>query len=332
MCILLLDLGVDGLAFDDRPLTPLDHLARKVCGSFAYPFRVVNTIRALVERGKCQPLLPLTSNAVAFYRGPEEGFAWLYASEYAGVNLEAQDSEGWTLLEDAAFNFGWWTQACVDDPAVCWQSLYLLRAAANPHGMSSPEITPLDAFLRGCTANQVEHAQKWLEVLAKSGVDLHEYAKEELKIHGNEQYLLVSWDEEIWKWTPTNRRVAYSFGETSKDLEIWVEDFDALSWFHCGRHDLDIFQFCTPAESLFRWKLLDARRNDALALAQKEIDSSSAVGSSKILFSWRHVEAVLQTRWFQMTVFSLLLNYAFHLIHTRRQGAFLSSRTSTSTW
>jgi hypothetical protein len=61
--------------------------------SMAYPSQVVNTIRALVERGRCQPLLPVTSNAVAFYSGPEEGFAWLFASEYAGIDLEDRNSE-----------------------------------------------------------------------------------------------------------------------------------------------------------------------------------------------------------------------------------------------
>lgn len=120
MCNFLLDIGVDGSAYDDRLLTPLDHLARKICMNFAFPSRVVNTIRALVEKGHCQPLLPLTSNTVAFYRGPEEGFAWLFASEYACVDLEEHDSEGWTLLGDAAFNFGWWCQLGIDDPAIGW--------------------------------------------------------------------------------------------------------------------------------------------------------------------------------------------------------------------
>jgi hypothetical protein len=187
---------VDGTAYDDRLLTPLDHLASKVCMSFAHPSRVVNTIRALVERGRCQPLLPVTSNAVTFYSGPEEGFAWLFSSEYAGVDLEERDTEDWTLLGDAALNFGMWTRLSVENPAVSWQCLYLLRAGANPHATSSEgRITPLDAFLRGCTTHQVEHAGKWLAILAESGIDLDKYATEEQRLHHPEHFLRASWDQ-----------------------------------------------------------------------------------------------------------------------------------------
>ncbi|RFU33075.1 hypothetical protein B7463_g3303, partial [Scytalidium lignicola] len=253
LCNYLLDIGVDGSAYDDRLLTPLDHLARKICMSFAFPSRVVNTIRALVEKGNCQPLLPLTSNAVAFYRGPEEGFAWLFASEYACVDLENRDSEGWTLLGEAAFNFGWWSQLGTDDPAIGWQALYLLRAGANPHATSSGSgLTPLDTFLRGCTRYQVEDARGWLQVLCQSGIDLGKYADEEQRIHGHEQYLKSTWDEDLWRWIPTKRRVVYKYGQSSDQLRIWIDDFDALSWFRCGRFDLDIFETCSSAESTLR--------------------------------------------------------------------------------
>ena len=97
----------------------------------------------------------------------------MFRSEYAGVDTEGRDSEGWTLLGDAAFNFGWWTQLGVEDPALSWQSLYLLQAGADPHAtIAEGRLTPLDAYLRGCTLHQVDHAKKWLEVFLLAGIDL----------------------------------------------------------------------------------------------------------------------------------------------------------------
>ncbi|TVY87209.1 hypothetical protein LAWI1_G008024 [Lachnellula willkommii] len=310
ICSFLLDIGVDGSAYDDQLLTPLDHLARKVCTTFAFPARVVNTIRALVERGRCQPILPVTSNAVAFYRGPEEGFAWLFASEYEGSDLEAYDSEGWTLLNDAAFNFGWWTQLCCDDRAVSWQSIYLLRSGANSHARTlEGDLTPLDTFMRGCTAHSVDHATKWLQALGESGVDLHEYAREELRLHSPDHYLKSTWDDELWRWIPTRRRVIYKYGNTTSELAIWLEDYDALSWFQCGRHDLEIFGVLTAPESLQRWKEINAR-DDLL-----ELDKGEAVNPIKPGHISRRmiIYSLLQTRSFQFLVISLLLNYLFHL-------------------
>lgn len=299
---------MDGSAYDDRLHTPLDHLARKIRPSFAYPSRVVNTIRALVEKGRCQPLLPLTSNAVSSYRGPEEGFAWLFASEYAGVDLEERDAEGWTLLGDAAFNFGWWTQVGADDPAVGWQSLYLLRAGANPHKTSAEGgLTPLDTFLRGCTRHQVENANSWLRVLLQSGVDLHKYADEELSVHGYDQYMRSTWDEELQKWT----QIVYRYGNTPEELQILVEDFDALSWFHCGRFDLEIFQFCAPDECSRRWKEINTR-NVLLTLGESE---SLLQSKPTILQDFQaRVNSILSARWFQLLCISFVLNYYLHLM------------------
>lgn len=310
-----MDIGVDGSAFDDRLLTPLDHLARKICLSFGKPARVVDTIRALVERGHCQPLLPLTSNAVSFYRGPEEGFAWLFASEYGGVNLEERDSEDWTLLGDAAFNFGWWTQFGIDEPAVGWQTLYLLRAGADPHAKSSEGVlTPLDTFLRGCTAHDVDHARKWLQVVAQSGVDLHAYAKQEQDLHDGQQYLRESWDEELWRWIPTKRRVVYGYGKSSSELEIWVEDFDALGWFRGGRWDLDIFGVCSPVQSLRRWRELN-KRDDSFETGTEVTISTP----EKVEEHQRHkvVYDLLRSRWLHLLFVSLSLNYVFHLFLVR---------------
>lgn len=312
----MLRLGVDGSAYDDRLLTPLDHLARKVCTSYAYPSKVVNTIRALVELGHCQPLLPLTSNAVSFYRGPEEGFAWLFASEYAGVDLEEYDSEGWTLLGDAAFNFGWWTQLCADDLAVSWQTLYLLRGGADPHKTSSEGIlTPLDAFLRGCTRYQVDHASKWLSVLKQCGVDLRTYAEEENSLHGGQHYLKATWDEELWRWIPTKRRVVYCYGVMSDELEIWVEDFDALSWFRCGRYDLDIFEVMPPPQTFTRWEDMNSGNDYVAEELCQEVHNELLVTGSQTLSFFR---SLYTARWFRLLVVSLVSNYLLHLFLSRR--------------
>lgn len=311
LCNLLLEIGVDGNAYDDRLLTPLDHLARKVPMSVAYASRVVNTIRALVERGHCQPLLPITSNAVAFYNGPEEGFAWLFASEYGGVDLEERDSEDWTLLGDAACNFGWWTQSCVDNPAVSWQCLYLLRAGANPHTHSAPgRLTPLDAFFRGCTAHQVDHARKWLQILSQSGIDLHKYAIEEQKLHHPEHLLRAMWDGELWRWIPTKRRIIYQFGDTSDQLDIWLEDYDALSWFHNGRFDLDIFIVCSSSESQVRWERMNAV-DDTIDLDEQVVSQSQLCNTSS---RFTMAQLIFRAHWSKLLLLSLVLNYFFHVI------------------
>ena len=258
----------------------------------------------------------MTSNAVAFYNGPEEGFAWLFASEYGGVDLEEHDSEDWTLLGDAAFNFGWWTQYGVEDPAVSWQCLYLLRAGAKPHAASCEgRLTPLDAFLRGCTAHQVEHAGKWLQALAESGINLHEYAMEEQRLHQPEHLLKACWDEELWKWIPVKSRVVYKFGDTPNLLDIWLEDYDALSWFHSGRYDLDIFQFCSPSESAVRWNKLNAW--DDLVKLSVGPEVSRAVHTGKNITRSAFYR-LISARWFQFLTL-LAANYFVHVLFLRKQ-------------
>lgn len=284
--------------------------------NFPFPSRVVNTIRALVEKGRCQPLLPVTSNTISFYRGPEEGFSWLFASEYAGVDLEEYDSEGWTLLGDAAFNFGWWSQLGIEDGAIGWQALCLLRAGANPHALSrESNFTPLDIFLRGCTRYQVDNARQWIQVVLKSGLDVHKYASEEQKIHGYEQYLQATWDEELWRWIPTKRRVMYQYGQSPDQIEIWIEDFDALSWFHCGRFDLDIFQVCSPAASLLRWRQMNDH-DDILTITAEErlLDSSSGHEPHR-----NHYQPFFRTRLFYFLCLSLVLNYVLLLLMVRNR-------------
>lgn len=308
---MLLDAGVNGAAYDDHLLTPLDHLARRVCMSMSCPSHVVDTIRALVERGRCQPLTPVTSNAVAFYKGPEEGFAWLFATEYTGADLEELDSEGWTLLGDAALRFGQWTELCIDDPSISWQSLYLLRSGVNPHARSSKgRFTPLDSFLRGCTAQHVEHAGKWLQMLSQAGIDLHKYATEENNSHQPEHILGASWDEELWRWIPVKHRVVYHFGDTPDQLQIWLDDYDALSWFRNGRFDLDIFLVCTPLETQARWKQINKLTPEEQGLC-KPLDDNSGSKTSAL-------QAVLSARWPQILILSLGLHYLLYSFLVRK--------------
>jgi hypothetical protein len=304
---------VNGAAYDDWLLTPLDHLARRACYlsrrasmTMEYSPHVVNTVRALVERGHCQPLLPVTGNAIPFYSGPKEGLAWLFASEYAGIDLEILNSRGWTILGDSAFNFGRWTQLCIDDPAISWQRLYVLQAGANPHAMSCKgKLTPLDTYFRGCTAHQVEHAGRWLQVVSQSGIDLHKYAIQEQNLHQPEHFLEASWDEELWRWLPTRQRVAYHFGDTPDQIYIWLEDYDALSWFRYGRFDLDIFLVCSPSESQARWQ----RINDV----DKMVVLPEQSASQPILSNDLARVSVLSARWFQLLILSLVLHYSFHI-------------------
>jgi hypothetical protein len=142
-------------------------------------------------------------------------------------------------LGDAAFNFGWWTQLGVEDPALSWQSLYQLQAGADPHATCAEgRLTPLDAYLRGCTLHQIDHARKWPEVLTLAGIDLHKYAMAECNSHQPQHLLKATWDEELWKRIPAKRRVIYRYGKTSNQLDIWLEDYDAIGWFGVGRYDL----------------------------------------------------------------------------------------------
>lgn len=250
---------------------------------------------------------------MGFYNGPEEGFAWLFSSEYGSVDLEERDSEDWTLLGDAACNFGWWTKACVENPAVSWQCLYLLRAGANPHSKSSQgRLTPLDAFLRGCTAHQVDHAGKWLQTLSQSGIDLHKYAIEEQKLHYPEHLLKVTWDEKLWRWVPTKRRVVYRFGENPDQLDIWLEDYDALSWFSNGKFDLDIFLLCSSVESEARWQKI----NEVDSIIELDEQDVSQAQHRTQASNYLGFPAVFSAHWIQLLALSLVLNYFFHIMLT----------------
>lgn len=306
-----MQLGVDGAAYDDQLLTPLDHLARKLEPTFAYPSRVVNTIRALVERGFCQPLLPITSNNTDFYRGPEEGFAWLFNSEYGKADLTEVDSEQWTLLGDAAFNFGWCTEAGVDDEPAEWQSLYLLRKGANPHSENAESrMTPLDAYLRGCTAHSVDNASRWLSVISKSGLNLHEYARKEQDVHSSGQFLNTTWDEDLRKWVPIKFRVTFHYGNEPADLMVWIEDYDALGWFGGGKWDMNIFHDYNPMATMERWKNINSRV-DIQQLEESE--PHSVLGMGGMLQVPPKKTRYYQAGWIQLLALSLLVHYIFYL-------------------
>ena len=265
-------------------------------------------MRALVERGRCQPLLPLTSNAITYYHGPEEGFAWLFRVEYAGVDIEKCDSESWTPLGDATFNFGRRTELGVDNPALGWPSLYLLRAGADPHATSvEGRLTPLDTYLRGCTFNGIDNAGKWLQVLLLAGIDLHKYANTEREFHGAEHLLKVAWDEELRKWIPIRRRVVYRYGEASNELEIWLEDYDALSWFGFGRYDMEIFKVMSNSQSLRRWTEINSK-SDQFESEDNWNEGQTLSDASKPL---RH--GIFPGKWPLYIAISLAIHYIFHV-------------------
>lgn len=194
--------------------------------------------------------------------------------------------------------------------------MYLLRAGANPHAASQENtLTPLDTFLRGCTRYQVDTAGRWIEVILKSGIDLYQYANEEQRIHGHEQYLTSTWDEELWRWIPTKRRVVYQYGQSLNQIEIWVEDYDALSWFRCGRYDLDIFQVCSPAESLLRWQQMNDHDDIPTITAGGHLSVSSSVPEP----AQHRLPPCIQARLFYFLCLSLILNYVLHLLMTGGQ-------------
>jgi hypothetical protein len=118
--------------------------------------------------------------------------------------------------------------------------------------------------------------------------------------------LETSWDAELWRWIPTKRRVVYHFGQAPDQLSIWLEDYDALSWFGIGRFDLEIFLVCTQSESQARWKRINDDDNRVVFI---EPESSPSL-----------ITSLLCAGWFQFLLWSLVLNYTFHvfLVDNRR--------------
>lgn len=60
----------------------------------------------------------------------------------------------------------------------------------------------------------------------------------------------------------------YQFGDTSDQLNIWLEDYDAFRWFGNERFDLEIGQLCTPLESQARWQRINEVDNMVLLSEQ----------------------------------------------------------------
>src|ERR1700733_5644039 len=60
---------------------------------------------------------------------------------------------------------------------------------------------------------------------------------------------------------PTKQRVIYRYGEISNQLDIWLEDYNALSWFGVGKYDLEIFQVLSVSQSALRWREINAKKD-----------------------------------------------------------------------
>jgi hypothetical protein len=118
-----------------------------------------------------------------------------------------------------------------------------------------------------------------------------------------------SWDTTLRKWIPTKSRVVYKFGTTPDQVEIWLEDFDALGWFGCGRYDLDIFLVCTTAQSLLRWKQINENYRVKSDLEDVIGDEHQAIASSTRTFAW--------ALWSKVLFVSLFVHYVFHLFFMR---------------
>ncbi|KAG9238580.1 hypothetical protein BJ875DRAFT_511077 [Amylocarpus encephaloides] len=157
--------------------------------------------------------------------------------------------------------------------------MYLLKGGADPHQKSGEgRLTPLEAYLRGCTANAVDHAGKRLQVLAQSGIDLHQ--------------------------------VMFWYGETAEELRIWVEDYDALSWFGAGKWDLEIFQVCDISSTLKRWKNINS---GIYTIEVEAVNANDIPVGLTDQIPQGLLQKLSRTRWINLVATTLLFNYLFQL-------------------
>ena len=161
--------------------------------------------------------------------------------------------------------------------------------------------------------HQVDHARKWLQIVEMAGINLHEYADREKELHDHEHYLNSTWDDELWSWIPTKKRVSYKYGQDPKQLKIWLEDYDALGWFRCGQYDLDIFQLSTPAERVLRWKNINAP-TECLEIITK---SAAHKPTQNIVAEPGKSRIYLPMMWGLALVVTLTLNYFVHILMVR---------------
>jgi hypothetical protein len=95
-------------------------------------------------------------------------------------------------------------------------------------------------------------------------------------------------------------------------VEIGIEDYDALNWLRNGRHDLEIFDLCSPSESFIRWKLINAS-DDYTELLEDEKSALAIEASPRTAFN-----TIPLMIWFQFLLTLLATNYAFHLYLSRK--------------
>jgi hypothetical protein len=96
----------------------------------------------------------------------------------------------------------------------------------------------------------------------------------------------MSWDEELWRWIDGKRQIVYHFGETSAELQIWLEDYDALNWFGNGRFDLDAFLLCTAAEIAARWQMINEVDNMAYSTKTENPNLFSVINPQALFQSF----------------------------------------------
>jgi hypothetical protein len=102
----------------------------------------------------------------------------------------------------------------------------------------------------------------------------------------------------------------YQFGNTSDQLNIWLEDYDAFHWFGNGRFDLEIVQLCTPLENQARWQRIN--EVDNMVLLSEQVASQALLYHESAKVS--AFQSFLSAHWFRLLVLSLAFLYLLHII------------------
>jgi hypothetical protein len=104
-------------------------------------------------------------------------------------------------------------------------------------------------------------------------------------------------------------RVIYKFREDTNDLEIWLEDYDALSCFLSGRFDLEIFPVCSSSEFVVRWEKLNAREEMLELAIVNEVSQTRQIQNHSRSSAFH---GMTSARWFQI----LVILAAYHILCT----------------
>jgi hypothetical protein len=160
--------------------------------------------------------------------------------------------------------------------------------------------------------HQVEHAGKWHEIISRSGLNLYAYVAKEQSLHGAEHFLRTTWDNDLYRWVPTKKRVIYSYGENPEVISIWIEDYDALGWFGCGKWDLELLATpsCLPVTTMARWRSINIPANN---LEARRVVNGDEIRSQNPKIFREAGFKLTPVGLFCCFLSSLLVHYLFHL-------------------